>query len=177
MKKIIISIISIFLLVGCMDTVNTPSRKVENFLSKYQNLDNDVLTQLEIIVDNDNNMKNEQKKEYKALMQKQYQNLSYKITNEKQMKNDAIVDVEIEVFDYKSAIDRSKKYFETHKNEFMTDDDKDGLEKYTDYKIKNMKDVKEKVTYEITFNLVKEDGKYKLSDLNESDIEKLHGIY
>lgn len=176
MRKLLLVLMA-FLLVGCMDTVNTPSKKVENFLSKYQNLDNDVLTQLEIIVDNDNSMRSEQKKEYKALIQKQYQNLAYKIKDEKQHGNDATVEVEIEVYDYQSAIERSKKYYEEHKDEFISDDDKDGMLKYVDYKIKSMKDVEEKVTYEITFYLEKKNGKYKINKLSESDMKKLHGIY
>ena len=47
------------------------------------------------------------------------------------------------------------KYFDTHKDEFVTADDKDGLVKYTNYKLKELKNVTEKTTYIITFNLTK----------------------
>ena len=44
LKKILAICLGIFILVGCTNTNNTPSKKVEDFLSKYQKLDDDVLT-------------------------------------------------------------------------------------------------------------------------------------
>lgn len=189
-KKIIFLFIGLVLLVGCTDTTNTPSKKVENFLSKYQKMDNDVLTQLDLIIDSDSTMDKDQKKEYTALMQKQYQNLSYKITDEKQEDDTATVDVEIEVYDYKSSITKSKEYYNTHKDEFVdndtnlnnNDDNNDNdtttdSKKYIDYKIKNLKDVEDRITYEITFNLTKDDGEWVVDDLSDTDIQKLHGLY
>lgn len=187
-KKLIFLFIGLVLLVGCTDTTNTPSKKVEDFLSKYQKMDNDVLTQLDLIIDNDSEMDKDQKKEYKSLMLKQYQNLSYKITDEKQEDDTATVDVEIEVYDYQSSITKSKEYYNTHKDEFDDEDNDDtsddtdndttsSSKKYIDYKIKNLKDVKDKTTYKITFNLTKENGEWVVDNLSDTDIQKLHGLY
>ena len=49
-------------------------------------------------------MNEEEKKEYKMLLEKQYQNLSYKIKNEEIVGNNATVEVEIEVLDYATSI-------------------------------------------------------------------------
>lgn len=177
MKKILAICFGLLLLVGCSDTTNTPSKKVEDFLGKYQKLDNEVLTQLDVTIDSDTEMDTDQKKEYKSLMEKQYQNLSYKITDEKEEEETATVDVEIEVFDYASTITKSKEYFDEHKEEFVTDDDDVGTKKYTDYKIKELKDVTDKTTYTMTFNLTKEDEEWKIQDISDTDRQKLHGLY
>ena len=95
LKKILAICLGIFILVGCTNTNNTPSKKVEDFLSKYQKLDDDVLTQLDLTLDNDQDMSDDQKKDYRALMEKQYQNLSYKITDEKEEDDTATVEAEI----------------------------------------------------------------------------------
>lgn len=197
LKKIfVMSLLGLFLFVGCTDTTNTPSRKVEDFLAKYQNQDNDVLTQLELTLDSDTEMNDDQKKEYKALMTKQYQNLSYKITDEKVEDETATVETEIEVYDYATSITKSKEYFDQHKDEFLKDDedannedngnddsdtntgaDSAINEAYIDYKIKELKDVTEKTTYQITFNLTKVDGEWTIDDITDADRQKLHGLY
>lgn len=180
-KKILFVFLGLFLLVGCTNTMNnTPSDKVEEFLGKYQKMDDDVLTQLDVILDNDTEMDEGQKKDYRSLMEKQYQNLSYKIKDEKIEDDTATVDVEIEVYDYQTSITKSKEYYDTHKDEFTNDDDDDdtGIKSYIDYKIKEMKNVTDKTTYTMTFNLTKdENDEWVVDDINDTDRQKLHGLY
>jgi hypothetical protein len=180
LKKIfVMSLLGLFLFVGCSNTTNTPSKKVEDFLAKYQNQDQDILTQLELTLDSDTEMDDDQKEDYKALMTKQYQNLTYKITDEQVEDDSASVDVEIEVYDYATSITKSKEYFDQHKDEFVSDDDDDATvsKAYIDYKIKEMKDVTDKTTYQITFNLTKTDGEWTVDDITDADRQKLHGLY
>ena len=47
----------------------------EEKLGKYQSMDSEVLTQLDNVISNDTTMDDTQKKDYKSLMEKQYQNL------------------------------------------------------------------------------------------------------
>ena len=119
MKKILVCL-SLFLLlaVGCTNTMNTPTKKVEELLGKYQKMDSTVLAQLDSVISEDVNMSDEQKKKYRSLMEKQYQNLSYKVKNEEIKGNNATVDVEIEVFDYATSIAEARKYYSEHKDEF-----------------------------------------------------------
>lgn len=78
MKKFILCIlVLLFLLSGCTTTEYTPTKKVEEFMAKYQNLDSEVLSQLDKIVASDKSLTDNQKKDYMALMKRQYQNLSY----------------------------------------------------------------------------------------------------
>lgn len=163
MKKIFLLtiLLSVFLF-GCENNIQTPTSKVEDFLSKYQRLDKDILKELENIVEKENEMNEEEKKEYKMLLEKQYQNLAYKIKKEIIAKDTATVDVEIEVLDYATAISKSKK--ECEKNLFSC-------------KIKEMKLVNNKTKHDLTITLSKEDGKWMIERLNEDDVKKLHGLY
>lgn len=215
MKKILVSL-SLFLLLvaGCSNTMNTPTKKVEEFLGKYQSMDSEILAQLDQVVAEDTNMSDEQKGEYRSLMEKQYQNLSYKIKNEEIDGNKATVDVEIEVYDYATSISNSRKYYDEHPDEFMTNDEnteatiapedatdnedvtRNGTEekedeslvdeisealeettKYIDYKIKELKNVTNKVKYDITFHLTKVNDKWRLDDISDIDRQKIHGLY
>ena len=214
MKKIfLVLLLSLFIFTGCGTNMNTPTAKVEEFLGKYQKMDDEVLDQLADILDEDSSMNDSQKKEYQSLLEKQYQNLSYKIKSEKIKDDTATVDVEIEVYDYATSIRKSREYFKDHRDEFEdtketineenpldndgnnttdkeennTDNDTtndsedngllDTLSEFIDYKIKQLKNVTEKVKYEITFNLTKEDKKWKIDDISDMDIEKIHGLY
>lgn len=201
-KLLVVFLLSILIITGCEGTMNTPTSKVEEFLSKYQKLDTKVLEELDTILKKDTSMTEEQKKEYQALLEKQYQNLSYKIKNEEINDNTATVDVEIEVLDYQSTITKAKDYYSTHQEEFkkekkddkddnvseeikdkaedMVEDAKNDLENiasFIDYKIKELKKVEAKTKYDITFDLNKEDGAWVIEKLSESDLQKLHGLY
>lgn len=194
MKKRLIILLSIFgLLVSGCGNSNTPTSKVEEFLGKYQTMDSDVLTQLDNIISNDTSMNDTQKKDYQSLMEKQYQNLSYKIKNEKIDVDQATVLVEIEVFDYANSILESRKYYNEHRDEFESDDsfnndqkdesdeivggEIDNLASFIEYKIKQLKDVTDKAKYEITFHLTKEDGEWVIEDISDEDRQKIHGLY
>ncbi len=168
-----------FLLVGCGDMNNTPTKKVEQFLGKYQSLDDSVINNLDSVITEKETLTDEQRDSYRDLMKKQYKNLDYKIKDETQDGNKAIVSVEIEVIDYGKSISESEKYLAENQDEFKSD--KDGvvvdMVKYMTYKIKQMTNAKDKVTYTINFSLTKENGKWKLNDISDIDRLKIHGLY
>ena len=184
-------------LAGCGNMANTPTQKVEEFLGKYQTMDEDVTTQLKQVLSDDKTMNDEQKDKYRALMEKQYQNLSYKIENEDINGDRATVDVEVEVLDYATTINKSKKYYEEHKDEIETENQEDKKDNdnmvedavddaetavkessaYINYKLKELESVNDTTTYTITFYLNKENGDWKLQDISDSDRQKLHGLY
>lgn len=167
MKKIIIILSLLIFLTGCENTLNTPTKKVENFLNDYQNLNPEVLKRLESSVEADNLTKSQRKK-YIGLLEKQYQNLSYKIVNEVVNDDNAIVDVEIEVLNYTYSIADSKKYYETHKDE---------IEDYNEYMLNNLEKVKDKIKYNISIDLTKYDGNWELNEIDRTIIQKIHGLY
>lgn len=196
--KIVIYItFSLLFVVGCSSTMNTPTSKVESFLGKYQSLDEDVLTQLEQVISDDDTMDKDQKEKYRSLMEKQYQNLSYKIENEDINGDNATVDVEIEVLNYATTINKTKEYYEEHKDEIEKEEENDKEDNsnvledaaddvgevvkesaaYINYKLKELESVSDTTTYTITFYLTKEDGEWKIQDLSDLDRKKLHGLY
>lgn len=204
MKKLfIVLLLSLFIVTGCGNSM-TPTGAVEDYLGKYQSMDSEVLSQLDSVVSNDTTMSDDQKKEYKALMEKQYQYLSYKVTNEEIIGDTATVDVEIEVFDYASSIRKSSQYYQDNRDMFeevdnSNDKDQEKVEdnnashegnvntddgniitetkKYIDYKIEQMKMVTDKIKYTITFNLSKEDDKWVVDDISDMDRKKIHGLF
>ena len=187
LSKVLLSLLLVLFLVGCGNMSETPTKKVEDFLGKYQSMDSDVMAQLDKVISDDGSMSDKQKKEYRGILEKQYQNLSYKVKDENINGDNATVDVEIEVLDYATAQAKAKKYYEEHKDEFDDKDDnslvegaEESIEKmasFIDYKIKQLQSVTDKTKYDITFNLKKENGKWKVQDLSDEDIQKLHGLY
>ena len=179
-KKILMScfcLMTLLLMTSCTDMMNTPSKRVEEFLGKYQTMSSDVLTDLDTVVDNASEYSSEGKKDYKNLMQKQYQNLSYKIKDEQTNGDRATVVAEIEVFDYRTALDKADDYIEEHEDEFEADEEKTREKKIEEYRIKQLKAVTDKASYTIEFNLVKDDNTWVLEEISDTDLQKIHGLY
>ena len=153
-KKIIIILLPILFLLGCENTLNTPTSKVESFFNKYQTLDKNVLLDLDNYLDKNDKLTKKQKEKYKEVLKRQYQNLSYKIKNEEVEKDVSIVETEIEVLNYSNI-----------------------KEDNIDKKIDKMKNVEEKKKYEITFYLNKEKGIWVIEKLNDDDYLKINGLY
>lgn len=192
MKKIFgVLLLSILFLTGCGNSLNTPTGAVEEYLKRYQNLDDQVIAQLDKVIDSDASMSDEQKEDYRDLMINQYKNFSYKIVDETDSGDEAEVEVELEVLDYASSIGESRIYYKNHQDEFKSDDKAtddevvggvvgksiDEISSFIDYKIKNMKTVTNKSKTTITFYLNKIDNEWVVEDLSDNDIQKLHGLY
>lgn len=195
--KIIFVGMLLLLVAGCGNNMSTPTNKVEEFLGKYQSMDEDVLVQLDQVIAKDDTMNDNQKDKYKALMEKQYQNLSYKIENEDLEGDSATVDVEIEVLDYATTVSKAQEYYNDHKDEIeekykekkedndnvvedAVDDTLQAAEEsaaYINYKLEELETANDTVTYTITFYLTKEDGSWVLQDISDLDRKKLHGLY
>ena len=177
MKKVLLLISIIFLLAGCESVMNNPTKRVEVFLNKYQTMDEEVLSQLDDTLNNDTTLTDAQKKNYKDLMKKQYQNLTYTIKDEEVDGDTARVKVEIEVYDFNKAMNEADSYLLQNQDEFITEDNLVDNEKFMDYKIGQMKNTNEKVKYTIDFTLTKNDNTWQLNNVDEITRQKIHGIY
>lgn len=174
MKKLII-LISIIFLTGCTDIMNTPSSKVEEFLGKYQTMDTSIVKELDDTIE-EMNASDNYKKEYKSLLLKQYQNLAYKIKDEKIDGTRSNVEVEIEVFDYYNTLENVNEDIDKNSDDFKDEEDKSRKEKIEEYKIKKLKATTNKAKYTIIFTLTKKDGKWTLDKVSDDDIKKIHGL-
>ena len=72
MKKILSIMLILFTLIGC-NMKDTPTKEVEKFLTKYQALSDEVLTDLELSVESEN-LSSTNKVTYMDVMKRNYQN-------------------------------------------------------------------------------------------------------
>ena len=205
MKKFLVALMVIFLTACTLGAASTPRQKVSEFLDKYKNQNTDIISQLEETIDNEIT-DDDHKSRYRTLMTNQYKNMEYEIKDEIIEDDNAVVEVEVTVYDYASAIKNSNTYLNEHLDKFKkdeketvneTDDKMDDADdettkdteddtitdadyddtKFMDYKLSLMEKVTDKVTHTIQFTLTKVNGEWQLDSLSNSDIEKLHGIY
>lgn len=164
-KKLLLLLIPILFLVGC-EMGNTPTSKIENLLMKYQKTDEDIISGINDVVDIQD-MPEARKERYKEILAKQYKNLTYKIKDELIDGDNATVVVEIEVLDYKNAI-----------NDLVFDSTIYTKETYDDEKLNRLEQVTDKVTYTLEINLNKDDdGDWRVLALTNEDIKKIQGMY
>ena len=205
-------LLTVLFLSACSLTMNaTPKQTVSAFLDKYKNQDESVLAQLDETI-NSEYTNEDYRKRYRTLMTNQYKHLEYEITDEVIENDNAVVQAQITVYDYASAINNANNYLNTNPNEFMIEDKttinendaddettkdqntnnsldsnnrKNSIndmnnydnDKFTDYKLSQMENVTDTITYTMEFTLTKVDGKWKMDSLSNADIEKLHGMF
>ena len=199
MKKVFLALFVILLSACTLGAATTPKQKVSEFLDKYKNENSDIIEDLVNTIKTDIKVADHQER-YKTLMTKQYKNMKYEIKDEIIEDNNAVVEAEITVYDYGSAIRKANEYLNSHPDEFKKEDKttakeedtvtanekSDGAsatntdydeDKFMEYKISEMEKVTDTVKYTIEFTLTKVNGEWQLDQLSNSDIEKLHGIY
>lgn len=152
--KYLLIIIPIISLTAC-HLANTPTSIVEDYLTKYQKLDKDVEKEINDVVEN-SAVDDSDKERYKKVIEKGYQNLTYKIKDEKIDGNLATVEVQIEVLDYKKIVNNS---------DITT-------------RIDELEKASENINYTINFELSKDDsGNWILNTPSDSDLKKIQGMY
>lgn len=203
MKKYFIPFLVILLSACSLGMNNSPKQVVSSFLDKYKNQDSTILSQLEDTINNEYS-NDDYRQRYKTLMTNQYKNLEYEIKDETIEDDNAVVEAQITVYDYASAIRNANDYLSSNPDEFKianptidmedaddetTKDTEDDTltnnnatsdydqDKFIDYKLTQMENVSDKTTYTIEFTLTKVDGKWQMDSLSNADIEKIHGIY
>ena len=179
MKKILFIFLSFLLIFtsACDNVGNTPTKKVEELMGKYQSVDEDVLDDLNNVITSETNLTTEQQERYRKLIEKQYRNLTYEIKDERVDGDNATVEVEIQVIDLAKTNAEAEEYLTNNRDEFNDDTGTYSQEKYTNYKLDKMEDSKDKITYTLQLTLTKEDNEWELDNLTETERQKIHGIY
>ena len=168
MKKILSLFIFLLLLVGC-SLSNSPTSKVEDLLTKYQMLDKDIKSGIEEVV-NEETLTSNQKERYRKIIEKQYKNLTYQVKEEKIDGDTSTINTEIEVIDYKKAINEAVSKYQG-KTDYT-------IEEYNNTKLDALEKAKEKVKYTIEFEVKKDNNdNWKLSSLSNETIKKIQGMY
>ena len=176
MKKVILIVFTTILLVGC-SLSNTPSRRVEELFKKYQTLDSGVVDNLELITESLPELKTSKHKEsYTKIMKTQYSDLKYTIKDEEIDGDEAVVKVDISVYDYYKIQRDANEYLESHHDEFLKDDVYDES-MFLEYKLDKMKDDSDRVEYTLEIKLIKENDKWEVVEFDKDTLDKIHGTY
>jgi REP element-mobilizing transposase RayT len=182
MKKIFVFILGIILVTGCSCgntklSMETPTKKVENFFSNYQTLNDDVLKQLNEVVNRETDFTDDQKEEYKELMKNHYKNLKYEIKDETINGDHATVTVEIEVTDYSKIMTDADNYLSENPNEFNNEQGTYDISLFTKYRLEKLKEAKDTVKYTLDLTLTKINNEWILDNISDVDESKIHGMY
>ena len=175
MKKILVMLISLVMVVGCSCSNDKAADAVEEYLNEYKGLSNNVLEDIDELVSNEN-LTDKGTETYKEVLKRQYRDLVYTIENEDYDGDTAMVTVKITVYDLYKAQKNASSYLNSHQDEFLTDGEYDN-DLYMDYKLEEMRDMNDTISYNIVFNVTKTDGKWVVEQPSEEVLEKIHGVY
>ena len=177
MKKILLVILGVIFLTGCNNLMNTPTKKVETLLSNYQKNSEEVLKQLDSTLLTDAILTSEQKDRYKDIMTKQYKDLTYIVKNEAIDGKTAVVEVEVEVYDYSKAITDVENDLLNNADTYKDETGEISTTLFNNSKLDALEKVSDRVKYTINFTLSKIDEEWLVDDLTETERMKIHGLY
>ena len=171
MKKLFCFLLALFVLSGCGNMNNTPTKKVEEFLGKYQTNDNEVMSDLDDVLLFDTDLTDDERNDYREFMKKHYQDMMYKIKDETIDGDTATVEAEITVRNYADAVNSANDYRLENASEF------DDNNTYASYRLDKIKKVTDTETYTIIFNLTKVDDEWTINPISADDESKINGLY
>ena len=177
MKKILWILLIVICLTGCNNLMNTPTKKVEYLLSKYQQNDEEVLRQLDNTIANEQVLSETFKDRYKDVMKKRYKDLMYTVKNEAIDGKTAVVEVEVEVYDYSKAVTNVENDLLNNADKYKDNTGEINTTIFNDNKLTALEGVKDRVKYTINFTLSKVDEEWIVDDLTETERMKIHGLY
>lgn len=176
--KLLLVMVFTITLVGCSCMQMDAKSRVEEFLDQYRNLSANVLGDLDEVVDAEADLTEEQKEKYRDVLKKQYSDLKYEIVNETYDGDTAVVEAKITVYDLYKAQKEATEYLNDNRDEFNDENGVYDTAKFMDYRLEQMQKNTDTVEYTIEFNLTKDDdGNWQITELEQSDLEKIHGIY
>jgi len=166
--KYLLLLIVLFLF-GCGKSM-TPRSAVDEFFSKYIKLDDAIVDQLNSYVKAEG-LTEEQEEVYKKVLRREYTNLEYDIVSEETNGDETIVNVKVKVFDLYKAQKEAMEYYKNNPKMFKSNDE------FMDYKLDKMSTITDKHEYDMVLTVVKDNDGYRVKQLNNSDLEKIHGMY
>ena len=173
--KLLIIVLFILVSVGCGMKPTAREAAIE-YLELYRNKDKVVMEELHEYV-NEEDLTDDQKEKYYDVLKKEYSTLMYEVEHEQYDGNIAYITFKITVIDLYKAQKEAAEYFNEHQSEF---DDENGIydkKKYMDYKLDKMTEEMDTVSYTIDIKVEKEGDNWKVVQLSNENLEKIHGIY
>lgn len=174
MKKIVLVFISLLLFSACSMT-NSPKSQVESYLGKYNSLHEDVVADMETKVSAED-LSDDNRKLYKEILTREYQDLKYTVKDEKIDGDTATVTAKITVYDLYKSQNNALIYLSEHTQDYYEGEVFDE-NRYVKYRLDEMLKTKDTVDYEVTFYLNKKDDKWELQNPDRQTLEKINGLY
>ena len=175
MKKILFVLLLILYSSAC-NLLNTPSSVVESYLNKYTSLSEDVLTNMETTILNEE-LSSSNRDIYKQVLLRSYENLKYEIKDETIDADKAEVLVSIKVYDLNKTNQEARNYLNEHPDDFEDINHNFMEEEFNSYRLNAMLNTNDMVEYDVKFKLTKKDNEWILNPLDRSTLEKIHGLY
>jgi len=177
MKKLLLAVILMFLITGCDNNMDSPTKKVETYFNQYQTLDKSVLDDLDRVLANDTSIDANAKKDYRDFMKSHYQDLDYTIINETINKDKATVTVDVTVKNYAKKLSDISIYKNNNPNEFNNENEEYDIGLFSAYRLKELKKVTDTMTYRLDITLTKINGVWQIDELSDADLNKINGLY
>lgn len=175
MIYIVFMVVLLFFVVGCGMEQNAKDVAIE-YMELYRTKDERIIQELDEYVDNED-LSDSQKEKYRDILEKEYSTLMYQVTNERYEGNTAFITMEITVIDLYKAQKEAANYFNENSEEFNDEEGEYDRSLYTDYKLDLMSKETDTITYTIDVKVEKEDDVWKVVQLSNESLEKIHGIY
>lgn len=173
MKKIILIVVSLFLF-GCAK--ENATSEVFLFYSNYQNLSSDIYSGISQMV-NVENLSQENKELYKKVYIRQYQDMIFSIDSIKYSGKNAYISTTIEVYDFSKVQEDVSKFLSENEELFNDDNNNYDVDKYYNYKFNEMLNTTKRIKYNITLNLIKNNNKWYINNIDDTTLSKINGIY
>lgn len=176
MKKILISffVLSLMFLTGC-DTMNTPTKRAEEYLSRYNSLDEEVTSDIDLMVETEN-LNDDNSEIYRNTIERQLKDLKYEIVSEEINGDTATVTAKVTVYDLMKSKEESNAYYSENPTEFYTNDRLDN-DKYSKYELENMLEFEDTIDYTIEIDLTRVDDVWTVNEVDNDVKEKIYGLY
>ena len=174
-KALLISLLILFLAFGC-GMANTPTAKVEELLKRYNSNADVVKAELGDYL-NTLGLDEDNRTSYQNVYLRQYSDLTYEVKEERIDGNNAVVAVQIKVYDYFTAENNINNYISTNQTEFNDEAGVYSAANALKYRIAELGKVKEKIEYTIDFTLTKVNDEWTIDNLSTEQLEKIHGTY
>lgn len=178
MKRLLLClmlVLSMFFVSGCGMEKSARDVAIE-YLELYRTKDKVVMDELGEFIENEN-LNDIQKEKYKEILEREYGTLMYKVVDEQYEGNVAFITMEITVIDLYKSQEESAKYFNENPTKFNDEDGEYDRDLYTDYKLDMMSNETDTITYTIDIKVEKDGDDWKVVQLSNESLEKIHGIY
>ena len=118
-----------------------------------------------------------QQENYRDIMKKHYQNITYEVKEDKIDGDNATVTVELTVTDFTKIMREAENYMNSNIEQFYDETGNYNIVLYNDYRLDQLKKANEKVKYTVDFKLTKQNDEWVMNDLDQATYDKINGVY